>query len=704
MLKKSSFWESNMPTGKQSFIIRVLSRFNYTQKFLIISILFCIAIIVSAYFMIVAQNTSIQFSEKELQGIQYERILRRLLETIPQHELLVYPQLKGKGNLKGEIVNQETEIRSIFKTLISTNNELQDSLLTDPEHMQTRQTYANIAPVELEKKWEDLVKHVYELNPEVSNLAHKELIQQVFNLMQYISETSNIILDPGVDSNLLINIVITDLPEIQILIPQITLLTENIISEKKIAFSDKIALIELLALVKRNVSSIKDALDKTSELVKLGQVNLDFEAKLKEQVREFLESIQDFINYTEKKVIQSSESPAITTEYITLSSRALKSSFALWDTTIDQLERLLKNRIDFYKTTQRLSILASLIFALTGFALGYIVMREISHPLVKLVDAAKHLASGDLSTRVPISYEDEVGQVGIAFNQMAESFQELIGQLQWTGIQLTTSTTEIAAAAKQQEATVVEQEATTKQIAVTAREIATTAKEFAKTMNNVSNTAEQTSSLAASGKAGLNRMETIMRQMVDASQNIASKLAVLNDKAGNITSVITTISKVADQTNLLSLNAAIEAEKAGEHGRSFAVIAREIRRLADQTANATLDIEKMVTEMVSAVSAGVMGVDKFSEEIHTGVGQVAVVSEQLSKIIEQVQQQTSSFENVNQGMQAQSLGAEQIDESIKQLSEAAQQTTESIRQFHNAIEQLNNAAQDMQTAVSKLKR
>lgn len=99
-------------------------------------------------------------------------------------------------------------------------------------------------------------------------------------------------------------------------------------------------------------------------------------------------------------------------------------------------------------------------------------------------------------------------------------------------------------------------------------------------------------------------MEATMQQMEGATRTIAYKLAVLHDRAADITTVITTITKVADQTNLLSLNAAIEAEKAGEYGRGFAVVAREIRRLADQVAVPTLDIERMVQEMTAAVSAG----------------------------------------------------------------------------------------------------
>src|SRR6266699_6172202 len=99
-------------------------------------------------------------------------------------------------------------------------------------------------------------------------------------------------------------------------------------------------------------------------------------------------------------------------------------------------------------------------------------------------------------------------------------------------------------------------------------------------------------------------------------------LTAIQERAHDITTVVTTITKVADQTNLLSLNAAIEAEKAGEYGLGFAVVATEIRRLADQTAVATFDIEQMVKEILSAVSAGVMGMDKFSEEVRRGMQDV----------------------------------------------------------------------------------
>jgi methyl-accepting chemotaxis protein WspA len=298
---------------------------------------------------------------------------------------------------------------------------------------------------------------------------------------------------------------------------------------------------------------------------------------------------------------------------------------------------------------------------------------------------------------------NEFGALAAGFNRMAENLASLVGRVHKAGIQVSTSVTEIAATVKEQQATANEIAATTSEIGATSKEISATSNELAKTMNEVAEGAEQTAGLAGHGQSGLSRMEETMRHVMEAVGSISGKLAVLNEKAGNINQVVTTITKVADQTNLLSLNAAIEAEKAGEYGRGFAVVATEIRRLADQTAVATYDIEQTVKEMQSAVSAGVMGMDKFSEEVRRGVKEVQEVSHQLSQIIQQVQALTPRFETVTDGMRSQATGAQQISEALSQLSEAAQQTVESLRQSNQAVSQLDEAADGLRTGVSQFK-
>ncbi|EHP43938.1 histidine kinase [Cupriavidus basilensis OR16] len=354
--------------------------------------------------------------------------------------------------------------------------------------------------------------------------------------------------------------------------------------------------------------------------------------------------------------------------------------------------------------TAKISIEVSLIAALLeSLVAGYLLFRSITVPMRSIVQQLGNMRGGDFRQRLSLNRKDEFLEVEQGFNQMTGDLTTLVGQAQRSAIQVTTSVNEIAATARQQQATATETAATTTEIGATSREISATSRDLVRTMTEVSGAAEQTAGLAGTGQASLSRMEATMHHVMEAAGSVNAKLATLNEKAGNINQVVTTIAKVADQTNLLSLNAAIEAEKAGEYGRGFSVVATEIRRLADQTAVATYDIEQMVREIQSAVAAGVMGMDKFSEEVRRGMSEVTQVGDQLSQIIGQVQTLAPRVQMVNEGMQAQAGGAEQINQALMQLSEAAQQTVESLRQSSQAIDELTLVANDLRTGVSRFK-
>jgi methyl-accepting chemotaxis protein WspA len=312
-------------------------------------------------------------------------------------------------------------------------------------------------------------------------------------------------------------------------------------------------------------------------------------------------------------------------------------------------------------------------------------------------------SEADLTKRLPETGEDEIVQLAASFNVFMERLDTLIRQVLRSGIQVTTSTTTIAAGSRQLETTVAEQVAATNEVVATAREISATSHDLAKTMDHVAEMSVASGDSARSGQKDLLVMEQAMAKMEDASRSVSHKLNAINEKAGNISTVVTTITKVADQTNLLSLKAAIEAEKAGQYGQGFAVVAREIRRLADQTAVATLDIEKMVKDMKGAVSAGVMSMENFSEQVKQSVTAVTQVSAQLARIIDQVQGVSTRFETVHAGMNAQSSAAGQISEAMGQLSETTQQTAQGLRDINRSIEQLNEAARGLQGTFSRFK-
>jgi len=358
-----------------------------------------------------------------------------------------------------------------------------------------------------------------------------------------------------------------------------------------------------------------------------------------------------------------------------------------------------KARSDF-DLFNRIVGIASLAF---GFVMVYFFARSLSKPITKLKSTALEIGKGNLGARIDSDSRDEIGVLAGSFSQMISNLLTLIQGVKYSGIHVTSSSTQIAAAARQLEATVTQQAASTNQVAVTAKEIFSISRELAETVKNVHRVAEDTRLLAEAGQGGLVRIETTVQKLVEAAALISARFADVSEKTGRINSVINTITRVADQTNLLSFNAAIEAEKAGEFGLGFSVVAREIRRLADQTAVSTLDIERMVKEMQTAVSTGVLSMEQFSEEVRRAEKTVQEISLQLSQIIAQVQELTPSFRAVNEGMESQSAGAEQITGSMVDLSEAAQHTAQSVHELNRITAELNEAARTLQTEVSRFK-
>ena len=363
-----------------------------------------------------------------------------------------------------------------------------------------------------------------------------------------------------------------------------------------------------------------------------------------------------------------------------------------------------QDRTEAYAIIDRQRLAGGLLLALTVASVAWVawsVARSISRPIREAALVADRVAAGDLTATCLGKAPGEAGLLLQAIRKMTTDLRSLIGRIQRSSVALMSTATEIAATSKQQEQTVYDYGTSTNEAAAAVNEISATSQELLRTMNEVNQVASQTAQMASTGQESLGGMDRTMRQLAESTGSIGSKLSVISERAANINLVVTTITKVADQTNLLSINAAIEAEKAGEYGLGFLVVAREIRRLADQTAVATLDIERMVKEMQYSVSAGVMEMDKFSEQVRQVVSEVQQIGGQLGQIITAVQGLDQRFDQVTEGMRVQSQGAEQIREAMLRLSEGANQTSVSLREFNKATDHLREAVGGLKEEVSR---
>ncbi len=333
--------------------------------------------------------------------------------------------------------------------------------------------------------------------------------------------------------------------------------------------------------------------------------------------------------------------------------------------------------------------------------------HRLGNPLVVLASEAARLGRGDLrgaAAPAPLlaRTRDERRLLSHAFGSMAAALASLVRQVQRSGIQVVASVTRIAASARQLEDSVAHQATATPQVSASARQISATARQLAETVDAVASVASSTAARAAEGRGALSQMDGSVRRIASSSSSVSQRLTAISDRAHAISSLVTTINRVADQTNLLSLNASIEAEKAGEQGRGFVVVAREIRRLADQTAVATLDIERTVREVLSAVSSGVLEMERFVDEVRLATGDVERLGSHLSAIVGDVSDLEPRLESVRSAAREQAEGAAQISDTVALLDRSATSSRDTLAEFHAASLSLQDAVGALRAEVSRL--
>jgi methyl-accepting chemotaxis protein len=694
------------------------------QRFVLMAVATLLPFALVTYKMVASIETmGIQFAEHERVGVRYCRPLLGLLKNLQEHRGIEAVILSGDASFKTALDGKRVDLGNDISAVDEIDQHLGSTLSTTPKWTALRDSTRALLDGSLRRTSGE------------SFALHTKVIEDTISLITHVGDTSQLTLDPDVDSYYLMNIVIFQGPELSEVVAQARGLGGSVAASAKPTPEQLGKLNELSALMNYLQKRVDASLTKVLQFEHL-------KADMNPEARALNSAVRDASDQV-ASLVASRGVNVDTSAYFAALTRSVESIFSIEEHSAGLLDELLTVRIAKF----RREIVVTLAWVALGLLLlsvmGLLFMRDATTSLRQVVTIANQIAAGDLDGRSTLhTRKDELGVLGRAFDQMSaamkkmvsaaeriaagdlavaveprsdrdalghalanmvDSLSGLVTEVQKSGIQVNTSVNEIAASARQQHATATEIAATTSQIGATSKEITATSRVLVKTMHEVTSVADQSATLAGNGHAGLTRMESTMRLVMEAASSINAKLAVLNEKAGNINQVVTTITRVADQTNLLSLNAAIEAEKAGEYGRGFAVVATEIRRLADQTAVATCDIEQMVKDIQSAVTAGVMGMDKFSEEVRRGMHEVEQVGDQLSQIIQNVQALAPRVESVSEGMQAQATGAEQITEALAQLSDAAQQTVESLRQSNQVIDGLNLAASGMRGGVSRFK-
>jgi methyl-accepting chemotaxis protein len=351
------------------------------------------------------------------------------------------------------------------------------------------------------------------------------------------------------------------------------------------------------------------------------------------------------------------------------------------------------------------------IAALWGLA-AWVAARTV-RPILPMVELAGTIAEGDLGAALARAPEveragastsaREYQQLSSAFAAMAGSLHGLVSHVRHSGAEVSAAAERIGRSASELGSAAHGQGEAIAQVAEASGGILTTTHGLAGTIDAVAQVSGETARRASESPAAHAHMGSSMRELAETSTGISARLSEIREQAEGIGSIVTTIVAVADRTNLLSLNAAIEAEKAGDAGRGFAVVAREIRRLADQTAIATLDIEHRVGRMHGVVARGAREIDAFVERARGGITAVERISGQLEAIIERVEALAPRFADVRSGMDAQERGTGRIADAVSALNASVGPTRAALEEFSEVAEELAGAVALLEAEVSRFR-
>ena len=352
----------------------------------------------------------------------------------------------------------------------------------------------------------------------------------------------------------------------------------------------------------------------------------------------------------------------------------------------------------------RIMIAAVILAALAiGMALALLVARIISRALKNGVEVAERLAQGDLSVTIKVASKDETGQLMAAMGTMAENLRGIIGQVTGTAAQ-------VASAAGQLQSTAERIATGAEQVAAQSGTVATAGEEMSATSGDIAQNCQMAAAgavratqSAQNGAVVVENTVTVMGQIAEKVQQSAQTVASLGARSDQIGDIIGTIEDIADQTNLLALNAAIEAARAGEQGRGFAVVADEVRALAERTTRATREISEMIKAIQSETKGAVAAMEQGVQQVEAGTGEAAKSGAALRDILEQVNDVAMQVNQIATAAEEQTATTGEISSNMNQITEVVQLTSRGAQESAQAASQLSGHAAELQRLVRQFK-
>ena len=383
-------------------------------------------------------------------------------------------------------------------------------------------------------------------------------------------------------------------------------------------------------------------------------------------------------------------------------------------------------------------IIGSLAFA-TSILASVLIANDLSRPVNDLLKVVRRMADGKLARETPIFSEDEIGLLtstfqrlaaglhGISrqtaqiaegdlslrveargdladsFNRMVDNLGALASRIKEASLMLSTSSSEILASAKEQETGITQQAASITETMATMEELSVTSRQIADNAESVVSVAEETLQAAEEGRQTLIESRKGMDEIRQNTQSIADRILRLNEKSKEIGAIVEMIDEIADKTDLLALNAALEGTKAGEAGKGFSLVAAEMRRLAENVVEMTKEIRRTIREIQDATNSAVMTTESGLKTTEAGVGLMRQTEDSLERIFNRIKNTSEAARQISSATQQQRSGTEQVVSALEEVDKVSKEAIRGTRETTQSAAALAELSEELQKLVARFK-